>query len=160
VKQVLIERHGDEDFSITTQDEMLLTMGNVLNVLTLGVAALGSISLFVGAVGIATIMTTTVRERSAEIGLLRAIGASQRQILGLFLGEAVLISLLGGVIGLALLGAIAATLSLLVPALPLALHPFFLALALLASAFIGLLAGVMPAYSASRLNPIDALRAE
>ena len=160
VKQVLIERHGDEDFSITTQDEMLLTMGNVLNVLTIGVAALGSISLFVGAVGIATIMTTTVRERSAEIGLLRAIGASQRQVLGLFLGEAVLISLLGGVIGLALLAAIAAILSLLVPALPLALHPFFLILALLASAFIGLLAGVIPAYHASRLNPIDALRAE
>ena len=160
VKRVLIERHGDEDFSITTQDEMLLTMGNVLNVLTIGVAALGSISLFVGAVGIATIMTTTVRERSAEIGLLRAIGASQRQILGLFLGEAVLISLLGGVIGLALLAAIAAVLSLLVPALPLALHPFFLILALLASAVIGLLAGVIPAYHASRLNPIDALRAE
>ena len=160
VKQLLIERHGDEDFSITTQDEMLLTMGNVLNVLTIGVAALGSISLFVGAVGIATIMTTTVRERSAEIGLLRAIGASQRQVLGLFLGEAVLISLLGGVIGLALLAAIDAILSLLIPALPLALHPFFLILALLASAFIGLLAGVIPAYHASRLNPIDALRAE
>ena len=160
VKRVLIERHGDEDFSITTQDEMLLTMGNVLNVLTIGVAALGSISLFVGAVGIATIMTTTVRERSAEIGLLRAIGASQRQVLGLFLGEAVLISLLGGVIGLALLAVIAAALSLFIPALPLALHPFFLILALLASAFIGLLAGVIPAYHASRLNPIDALRAE
>jgi putative ABC transport system permease protein len=135
-------------------------MGNVLNVLTVGVAALGSISLFVGAVGIATIMTTTVNERSAEIGLLRAIGASQRQILGLFLGEAVLISLLGGVIGLSLLAAIAAVLSLLAPALPLALHPFFLVLALLACAFIGLLAGVIPAYNASRLNPIDALRAE
>lgn len=160
VKRVLIERHGDEDFSITTQDEMLLTMGNVLNVLTIGVAALGSISLFVGAVGIATIMTTTVRERSAEIGLLRAIGASQRQVLGLFLGEAVLISLLGGVIGLALLAVIAAALSLFIPALPLALHPFFLILALLASAVIGLLAGVIPAYHASRLNPIDALRAE
>lgn len=160
VKQVLTERHGDEDFSITTQDEMLLTMGNVLNVLTIGIAALGSISLFVGAVGIATIMTTTVRERSAEIGLLRAIGASQRQVLGLFLGEAMLISLLGGVIGLALLAAIAAVLSLFIPALPLALHPFFLILALLASAVIGLLAGVVPAYHASRLNPIDALRAE
>ncbi len=160
VKRVLIERHGDEDFSITTQDEMLLTMGNVLNVLTVGVAALGSISLFVGAVGIATIMTTTVSERRVEIGLLRAIGASQRQILGLFLGEAVLISLLGGIIGLTLLAVIAAALALLVPALPLALHPFFLTLALFASAFIGLLAGVMPAYSASRLNPIDALRAE
>lgn len=160
VKRVLIERHGDEDFSITTQDEMLLTMGNVLNVLTIGVAALGSISLFVGAVGIATIMTTTVRERSAEIGLLRAVGASQRQVLGLFLGEAVLISLLGGVIGLTLLAAIAAALSLFIPALPLALHPFFLILALLASAVIGLLAGVIPAYHASRLNPIDALRAE
>ncbi|OUS12495.1 peptide ABC transporter permease [Gammaproteobacteria bacterium 53_120_T64] len=160
VKKVLIERHGAEDFAITSQDEMLLTMGNVLNVLTIGVAALGSISLFVGAVGIATIMTTTVRERSGEIGLLRAIGASQPQILALFLGEAVLISLLGGVIGLALLAVIAAVLSLLVPALPLALQPFFLVLALLASALIGLLAGVIPAYSASRLKPIDALRAE
>ena len=75
--------------------------------------------LLVGAVGVATMMTTTVRERSAEIGLLRAIGASQRQIPGLFLGEVVLISLLGGVIGRAL-------------------HSFLLVLVLLASAFIGL----------------------
>ena len=160
VKHLLTQRHGDEDFTITTQDEMLLSMGNILNILTVGIAALGSISLFVGAVGIATIMTTTVSERRVEIGLLRAIGASQRQILGLFLGEAVLISLLGGIIGLTLLGVIAALLALLVPALPLALHPFFLTLALFASAFIGLLAGVIPAYNASRLNPIDALRAE
>ena len=160
VKHLLTQRHGDEDFTITTQDEMLLSMGNILNILTVGIAALGSISLFVGAVGIATIMTTTVSERRVEIGLLRAIGASQRQILGLFLGEAVLISLLGGIIGLTLLAVIAALLALLVPALPLALHPFFLTLALFASAFIGLLAGVIPAYNASRLNPIDALRAE
>ncbi len=160
ITRQLTERHGDEDFTLTTQDEMLDTLSNVLSVLTAGVAALGAISLVVGAVGIATILTTTVRERTGEIGLLRALGSSQGQVLGLFLGEAVVIALLGGLMGIVLLGIILVGFSLVVPNLPFLISPMYLIIALLVAATIGLLAGVIPARSAARLNPVDALRAE
>lgn len=160
ITRQLVERHGDEDFTLTTQDEMLATLDKVLSVLTAGVAALGAISLLVGAVGIATILTTTVRERTGEIGLLRALGSSQGQVLGLFLGEAVLIALLGGLMGLLLLGIILSGFSLMLPTLPFLLDARYLVIALIASATIGLIAGVIPARSAARLNPVDALRAE
>ena len=88
VRELLIRRHGREDFTITTQDQMLEVLGSVLDVLTLSVAALGGISLAVGGIGILTIMTIAVRERRREIGLLRALGAGRDQILGLFLLEA------------------------------------------------------------------------
>ena len=83
IRALLVERHGMEDFNLTTQDDMLASLGRILAVLTYAIAALGGVSLLVGAVGILTIMTTTVGERTAEIGLLRAIGASPRQVLGL-----------------------------------------------------------------------------
>ena len=160
ISRHLIERHGEEDFTITTQDEMLATMSKVLQILTTGIAALGSISLLVGAIGITTIMTTTVRERTGEIGLLRAIGASQKQILTLFLGEAVVISILGGLLGLLILGAILMTFKVAVPALPFIINPAYLVAAVVVSGVIGLLAGVVPACTAARLDPVDALRAE
>jgi putative ABC transport system permease protein len=88
----MIARHGDEDFTITTQQQMLDTLGSVLSVLTFAVGALGSISLLVGGVGIFTIMTIGVSERTAEIGLLRALGAQKNQVLRVFLSEAVVLS--------------------------------------------------------------------
>ena len=92
IRAVLTKRHGDEDFTITTQEQMLEVLGSVLNILTMAVAALGSISLLVGGVGILTIMSIAVNERTGEIGLLRALGAGRRQILALFLGEAVVLA--------------------------------------------------------------------
>lgn len=156
----LIERHGREDITITSQNDMMESMANILNILKMSVAAIGSISLLVGSVGILAIMTTTVRERTAEIGLLRAIGASKRTILCLFLAEAVALSLLGGVLGVVLLFLITGLLQLILPALPVVFNVLFLGLALFISALIGLLAGVVPAISAAGLDPIQALHEE
>ena len=160
IRQRLMERHGAEDFSLTTQDDMLASLNRILGTLTIAIGALGGISLLVGAVGIMTIMTTTVTERTAEIGLLRAIGASPRQVLGLFLAEATLLSLAGGVLGLLLMGLLLGGLHLALPKLPLALQPAFLLASLLLSALIGIAAGLAPAHKAAQLHPVDALRSE
>ncbi|EXI69379.1 MAG: Macrolide export ATP-binding/permease protein MacB [Candidatus Accumulibacter adjunctus] len=160
VTATLKARHGREDFTITTQEDMLRTLSNILDVLTMAVGALGSISLLVGAVGIATIMTIAVAERTGEIGLLVALGAPRRSILGLFLGEAVALSALGGLLGLLLGIGVAQLLHLLLPALPVHTPFSFVALAEALTIVIGLLAGVLPARRAARLNAVDALRAE
>jgi putative ABC transport system permease protein len=160
IGRILTERHGREDFTVTSQTQMLDVLGDILGVLTGAVAALGGISLLVGGVGILAIMTIAVTERTAEIGLLRAIGGGRRQLLLLFLGEAVLLASVGGVAGLALGGILAGLLGLLLPALPVHVSPFYALLALGVSALIGLLAGVLPARRAARLDPIEALRAE
>ncbi|MEY3747674.1 MAG: hypothetical protein RL194_1133, partial [Pseudomonadota bacterium] len=96
VRDRLILRHGHEDFTITTQEDMLATLSNILDILTMAVGALGGISLLVGGVGIVTIMTISVTERTNEIGLLMALGAYRRTILYLFLGESIILAALGG----------------------------------------------------------------
>ncbi|SDI40148.1 putative ABC transport system permease protein [Propionivibrio dicarboxylicus] len=159
-KVLLKARHGREDFTLTTQEDMLRTLSKILDILTLAVGALGSISLLVGGVGIVTIMTIAVSERTSEIGLLVALGAPRRTILGLFLGEAVALSALGGAVGLALGIGLAQLIHLLVPALPVHTPPAFVLMAELVAITIGLLAGVLPARRAARLDPVDALRAE
>ncbi|WP_428606019.1 ABC transporter permease [Sedimenticola sp.] len=160
VKQHLIARHGNEDFTITTQDQMLETLGSVLNILTLAVGALGGISLLVGGVGILTIMTISVNERIAEVGLLRALGAQKNQILWLFLGEAVVLSSLGGLAGLVIGTGGAGLLHAAIPALPTHTSWSYVLAAECVAAVIGLAAGVMPAWRAARLDPIEALRTE
>jgi putative ABC transport system permease protein len=160
VKRVLTARHGREDFTVTTQDQMLEVLNNITSVLTNGVGALGGISLLVGAVGILTIMTIAVTERTAEIGLLRAIGARRQHILSVFLGEAVLLGGLGGMLGIVAAIVVVQGLKLLVPELPLATAWWFVALAFFLSVLIGLLAGIVPAMRAAAMRPLDALRAE
>lgn len=159
-RKVLIDRHGTEDFTITTQDEMLEVLGSVLGILTLAVGGLGGISLLVGGVGIVTIMTIAVNERTPEIGLLRAIGASRRQILALFIGEAVVLAGIGGLAGLVGGAGIAWLLGALVPALPTHTPWQYALYAELLAALIGLMAGVLPARHAAGLDPVEALRAD
>lgn len=159
-RQLLVARHGSEDFTIVTQDQMLEVLGSILGILTLAVGALGGISLLVGGVGILTIMTIAVHERTAEIGLLRALGAERRQILLLFIGEAIVLSSLGGLVGLLIGAGGAWLLGSLVPALPTHTPWHFVIFAELLAALIGLMAGVLPAHHAARLDPIEALRAE
>ena len=160
IKRILLARHGGEDFTITTQQQMLDVLGSIIDVLTLGVAALGGISLLVGGVGIFTIMTIAVRERTQEIGLLRAIGARRSRIAQLFVGEAMLLSGVGGVAGLVLGIAIVAVTHVALPSMPATISPLYVALALTIAVAIGLVAGVLPARSAARLEPLDALRTE
>lgn len=160
IRSVLTARHGREDFTVVSQEKALEVLGSVLDVITFAVGALGGISLLVGGVGILTIMTMAVTERTSEIGLLRALGARERQVLALFLGEAMLLSALGGLAGLMLGVSIAQALHLLFPALPVHTPWLFAALAELSAVTIGLAAGVMPARRAARLDPVEALRAE
>jgi putative ABC transport system permease protein len=160
IKRILIARHGGEDFTITTQEKMLEVLGKILNILTLAVGGLGGISLLVGGVGILTIMTIAVNERTNEIGLLRALGSEKKQILGVFLGEAVILASIGGLAGLVLGIGGAWLLGALVPALPTHVSWAYVITAELLAVVIGLLAGILPARRAAALNPVDALRSE
>lgn len=160
IKRLLIARHGEEDFTIVTQNQMLESMDSILNILTLAVAALGSISLLVGSVGILTIMTIAVSERISEIGLLRAVGAERRIIFQLFLGEALILSMAGGSAGVLTGIMVVQIIGAILPALPVELAWAYIAAAFVVSLVIGIVAGVAPAMKAARLEPLEALRAE
>jgi putative ABC transport system permease protein len=160
IKRTLTARHKQEDFTLTTQEQMLDVLGNILGVVTFAVGTLGGISLFVGGVGILTIMTIAVKERTAEIGLFRALGARNSQIQGLFLAEAIILAAAGGLAGLVVGVGGAWLLHALVPALPVHTSWYYVVLAELLAVLIGVGAGVMPARRAAALTPVEALRSE
>ncbi|WP_439842806.1 ABC transporter permease, partial [Aeromonas taiwanensis] len=160
VRRLLITRHGAEDFTLLSQQEMLASLDKILAMVKLAIGGLGVVSLLIGAVGIFSIMSISQQERVPEIGLLMALGSPRRQILSLFLFEAMVLALAGGLLGLLLLFAASLLTGWLLPALPLALHPLYLLLALAGSALVGLLAGVAPALRAVRLDPVVALRGD
>jgi putative ABC transport system permease protein len=160
IKSLLEARHDREDVTITTQQQMLDVLGSVLDVLTFAVGAIGGISLLVGAIGIVTIMTIAINERTSEIGLLRALGAKQSQVLSLFLGEAIVLAAIGGLTGLVLGVGIAQLLHLALPALPVHTPVLYVVLAEAIAVVIGLAAGVLPARRAALLDPVEALRSE
>lgn len=160
VKRLMIARHGDEDFTVITQDKMLEVLDTILNVLTLGVAAIGSISLIVGAVGIVTIMTISVTERTAEVGLLRALGARQSHIMYMFLGEAVVLSSIGGIAGITMTFLLVHLGRMVVPNLPLVLAWHYVILAFVLAFVIGIISGILPAMHAAAMHPLEALRTE
>ena len=160
IERILIARHGGEDFTIISQQQMLDVLNSIVGVITLGVAAMGGISLLVGGVGIFTIMTIAVRERTSEIGLLRAVGARRRRISQLFLGEAMLLAGLGGLLGLLAGFAVVAFLEVTFPALPAQVSPMYVVLSEVVAVLIGLVAGVLPARRAAALEPLAALSTE
>ena len=160
VRKLLTARHGQDDVTLTTQEDMLARLSNILDILTAAVGALGGISLLVGGVGIVTIMTIAVTERTGEIGLLVALGARRSTILGLFLGEAVALAAIGGAFGLIVGAGFAQLVGLLAPALPVHTPWHFVVVSEALAILIGLLAGVLPARKAARLDPVEALRSE
>jgi putative ABC transport system permease protein len=161
MRRVLIERHaGEEDFTITTQTGMLETLDRVIRIISLAVGGIGAISLLVGAIGILTMMWISVNERTAEIGLAKAVGATPRQILWLYLSEAAAISTAGGVLGLLTGFGLARLLHVLVPGLPVHTPLEFALLALTVSFGVGLVSGILPARRAAQMDPVVALAAE
>ena len=161
VRRILTERHGGrEDFSITSQAAMLDVFGNIMDIITMSVGAIAGISLVVGAVGVLTMMWIAVGERTNEIGLVRAIGASRQQVLWIFLTEAAALSTLGGLIGIGIGMGICSLLRTAVPGLPVHTPIVFVVVAVAVSAATGMLSGIMPARRAAALDPIEALRTE
>lgn len=160
IKEVILKNHKDsEDFTVFTQEDLVDLVGDILNVMRALLGALGAISLLVGGIGIMNIMLVSVTERTREIGIRKAIGASQFDILIQFLIESLVLSLLGGAIGLGLSFAVAYIVKIKANFEPV-ISPEFILLAIAFSVLIGVIFGVAPAIRAARLDPIKALKYE
>jgi ABC-type antimicrobial peptide transport system permease subunit len=159
VEALMLERHGVEDFRVDSIAELLESFDQIFGVLTGFLAAIAGISLLVGGIGIMNIMLVVVTERTREIGIAKAIGATRRDIVLQFLAEAVLISLLGGMLGL-LLAWVGVALLGEALGIEAGLSAWIISLALGVSIAIGVFFGVAPAWRAARMDPITALRHE
>jgi len=158
VKKIIKLRHeGEEDVTIITQDSVVSAFNKILTALTIAVACIGGVSLIVAGVLVMNVMLVTVTQRTSEIGLLKALGASQAQVQWLFLAEAILLSLVGASVGLLLGRLVISLLQVNYPSFPIAIPDWGLLSALGVSILTGLLFGVLPARKAARLDPITAL---
>ena len=154
---ILLKRYEKDEFSVSEQAQILSMVNTIFSVLNSVLVAIGSISLLVGGIGIMNIMYATVTERTKEVGIRRAVGATQSDIMRQFLTESIMLSVFGGILGL--------TLALLIV---LAVHPFFpiamnllsVVITLIISSGIGVFFGVFPARRAAKLPPIEAIRYE
>lgn len=161
VRRELMARHdGEEDFTLASQADMLGVVDEVIGVLTLGVLVIAAISLLVGAMGILTILWVAVHERTAEIGLIKAMGGSEGQILLVFLSEAAALAVAGGALGVTLGAATAWAVREVRPGFWIETPLWTVPASLAVSLAVGALAGYLPARKASKLDPIDALRSE
>lgn len=164
IKAILREQHNiregdDDDFEVMSMTEMLASLNEILDILTLVLSCIAGISLVVGGIGIMNIMYVSVTERTREIGLRMSIGAKGRHILMQFLIESVMISVAGGLIGV-MLGVSLASLIITLLGWPFIFNGFAIAISFAVCTVTGVFFGWYPARKASRLNPIDALRYE
>lgn len=157
VEDILLKKHTRDDFTVFTQGETLSLLKNILNIMTLMLAGIASISLLVGGIGIMNIMLVSVTERTREIGIRKAVGARTSDIMVQFIIEAVLLSAFGGLIGILLGIGLALILNNWLPA---QISAWSVSLAFFFSAGVGVFFGVYPAWKAARLDPIEALRYE
>ena len=161
IKDVLIKRHAHkEDFTIQTQGAMLETMNTILGVLTAVLGGIAGISLLVGGIGIMNIMLVSVRERTREIGIRKALGARNKDILAQFMIEAITLSGAGGVIGIILGVGWRSLIPMFVDVLPTSVSLWSIMMAFFFSAAVGIFFGVYPARKAALQDPIQALRYE
>jgi putative ABC transport system permease protein len=163
--EVLRARHNisyrdDDDFSVYSQADFLAAFGAIIGAVTVFLSSIAAISLIVGGIGIMNIMLVTVTERTREIGLRKAIGAKRRDILVQFLIEAITLSLLGGFVGIVIGAGGAIAIGKLVENFTPVVAPGSVIMAVSFSLAVGLFFGLYPAWRASRLNPIEALRYE
>ncbi|MEJ2347931.1 MAG: ABC transporter permease [Patescibacteria group bacterium] len=156
-KKILLKRYEESEFSVTEQAEILSTVNQIFGIINAVLVAIGSISLIVGGIGIMNIMYATVTERTKEVGIRRAVGATKKDILKQFLTESVVLSVFGGLLGL-----IAASLLVLIIRIffPAAINLFSVIITLVISSGIGIFFGVLPARRAAELSPIQAIRYE
>jgi putative ABC transport system permease protein len=155
-----IEAEDERDYAISNQASLLESIGQITGLLTVFLGMIAGVSLLVGGIGIMNIMLVTVTERTREIGLRKAVGAQPKDILVQFLFESIVLSLVGGAIGIAVGGGFTMLGGVIVPDLRLQLAPGAVALATIVSTTIGVLFGIYPANRAARMHPIDALRYE
>jgi putative ABC transport system permease protein len=157
VIELLARRHRADDVTVITQDAVLSTFSSVLNVLTLALVAIASVSLTVAGVGIMNVMLVAVAERRQEIGLLKAIGASTGQVLGVFITEAAVLSTIGGVVGLVAGWTSVRAFVSIYPSFPASTPAWAVAASLAVAMVVGVVFGVLPARRAANLDPVVAL---
>jgi putative ABC transport system permease protein len=157
IERVLAREIDEEDFTVLSQDEIIGVVGDILQILTLVLAAIAGISLLVGGVGVSNIMLVSVSERTREIGLRKALGARTRDITRQFLLEATVLTGVGGLVGLGLGIGLAHLVATFAP-IPAEVTWWSIALALGVSVAVGLIFGVLPARRAGQLDPVEALR--
>jgi putative ABC transport system permease protein len=156
--EIVKQRHaGEEDITVVTQDALVATFDTIFDMITMGLAAIAGISLVVAGVLIMNVMLVAVSQRTAEIGLLKAVGARNRQIVALFLTEAACLSLLGAFVGIALGAGGIGLMRVVFPVLDFAAPPWASAAAVAVAISSGLVFGLLPARRAAALDPVNAL---
>jgi putative ABC transport system permease protein len=151
------QRHGEEDITVLTQDSVLSAFTSILNVLTAAIAGIAAVSLTVAGVAIMNVMLVSVSERTSEVGLLKALGVTRRQVVAAFLVEAALLSSVGGALGLALGLALGRVVEWLWPSFPVTAPTWAVVAAVVTSVGVGVVFGALPAVRASKLDPVAAL---
>ena len=160
ITALLQARHGRKDFFIQSSDTIMKSISQTTGTFTLLISAIAVISLIVGGIGVMNIMLVSVTERTREIGIRMAVGARQSDIMTQFLIESITVCIIGGLMGVVFSVGLGWILGIVMPSIPLSFSAVSILVAVLTSSIIGVVFGFMPARSAARLNPIEALARE